>query len=340
MFRFLEKNLITEKDQSDIKPAGFGKIPNHADFVRYNLASREANTFERWLQEGVSCISRKYPKGWPATFKEFPCHHFVMTGSDQDRNLIGTMIGSHDKSGRTYPFATLALVNGSIFQKHRATLPLLCQYEFNAGRKLVETLATLPSAKALHKSLEKLAHHIPRPAERELLEGQIKLLSEHTMGEYWNSLDQDVPKSERERIFFTFFDFLRTVFKRGVTKCHWGVRIPLPAEKTPYPFIVFWVQMVESILENRFWRAHYFWDIASQKYAGSHLTLFFRSLPPSYLMSVIDRGCRDNVVFDVWKESQAISNVTSDIDLRRLLDNDDATLLDILYRIGRRESIL
>ncbi len=338
MLRFFEKVLPSEKQDTRLKVCGFGKFPNHGDFVRYHLASRETTTFEKWLQEGVSCITRKYPKGWPDLYREFPCHNFVMTGSEQEHNLIGTLVGSRDKSGRTYPFATLALVNGALFHNHRAALPLTCSTYFKGAQRLIASLTNIASAKALGEQLEKLSGHFQAPAERELLAQRIKTLSEHSMQEYWHGLPKTMATDDRERLFFALFDFLRTVAKRGASKSHWGVRLPLPDVIEPLPFVIFWVQMIEAILENRFWRAHYFWNFATPGQA-SHLTLFFRPLPPSHLLSLLDINSKDNVIFDVMKESQNLPNFTSNIDLRRLLDKETTPLVDVLYRIGRRESL-
>ena len=163
------------------------------------------NGFEKWLQEGVSCITRKYPKGWPDIYKEFPCHHFVMTGSDQEHNLIGSMVASHDKSGRTYPFATLALVTGSIFQHHRASLPQVSETYFRAAKQLLESLAEVPSAKDVCQQLAKLSSRFQQPVERDLLERRIKTLAEYAMQEYWEGLQDQLPSNDRELFFFTFF---------------------------------------------------------------------------------------------------------------------------------------
>ncbi len=339
MLRFFEKVLSPSTHDARLKVSGFGKFPNHGDFVRYNLASRETTAFEKWLQEGVSCITRKYPKGWPDLYRGFPCHNFVMTGSEQEHNLIGTLVGSRDKSGRTYPFATLALVNGAIFHNHRASLPLTCGHYFKGAKQLVASLDSVASAKVMGERLEKLSGHFQVPAERDLLEQRIKTLSEHTMQEYWNGLSEVPLSDDRERLFFALFDFLRTVSKRGASKTHWGVRLPLPGTAEALPFVVFWVQMIEAILENRFWRSHYFWTDAVSSQAN-YLTLFFRPLPPSHLLSLLDVNSTDNVIFDVLKESSNLPNFTSNIDLRRLLEKDATPMVDVLYRIGRREILL
>ena len=336
MLRFFEKVLPLTTQDTRLKVCGFGKFPNYGDFVRYNLANRETTGFEKWLQEGVSCITRKYPKGWPDLYREFPCHSFVMTGSEQEHNLIGTLVGSRDKSGRTYPFATLALVNGALFHTQRASLPLTCSRYFKGAQELVTSLTAISSVKEIGEQLQKLSGQVHTPAERELLEQRIKTLSEHTMQEYWGGLQEELETDDREHLFFALFDFLRTVNKRGASKSHWGVRLPLPEVDEPLPFVIFWVQMIEAILENRFWRAHYFWNVATAD-QDSYLTLFFRPLPPSHLLSLLDINSKDNVIFDVMKESKNLPNFSSNIDLRRLLEKDSTPLLDVLYRIGRRE---
>lgn len=336
MFGFFDKNSPLPAGSSKIRPSCFGKMPIHSDFIRYNLTTREAGAFEKWIQEGVACIARKHPKGWPPVYRNFPVHHFVLSGSEQETSLIGSLTSSQDKSGRVYPFATLAAVGGGLFYNNRATLPLVHEDFFRESEALMEDARNMASVPALTQKLDELAAETPLYQQRELLEHQIRLLENVPLKNYWAGLQ--IPVEEREQFWCSFYDIMKTAQNRGPSRTNWGVRIPIPSEKEQTPYVVFWVQMVESILEDRFWRAQYFWN----KGDGDHnacLTLFFRPLPPSYLLPLVNQMLDDNAIFDLGREWQSLQAFKSRVDLRRLLENDDIPMLEVLYRTGRREML-
>jgi type VI secretion system protein ImpM len=311
-------------------------LPIHSDFIRYNLATREAGAFEKWVQEGAGCIARKHPKGWPPVYRHFPVHHFVLAGSEQEMNLIGSLVSSQDKSGRVYPFSTLAAVGGGMFHTNRATLPLVCREFFRESQAFMGHAREAASVPALFQQLDELATASPLYQQRELVEMQIRLLETVSLKKYWNGLQ--VPATEREQFWCAFYDIMKTVQSRGPSRTNWGIRIPIPSEDDQTPYVVFWVQMVEAILEDRFWRAHYFWNKKTGD-SNASMTLFFRPLPPSYLLPLLNQVLDDNAIFDLGREWISSPAFTSRVDLRRLLENDDIPMLEVLYRTGRREML-
>lgn len=336
MFKFFEKTPSSSPGSSQLRPSCFGKMPIHPDFIRYNLATRETGAFEKWVREGVACITRQHPKGWPPVYRHFPVHHFVLSGSDQEASLIGSLISSHDKSGRVYPFAALAAVGGELYCSNRAALPLVHEGFFGESETFVKDARNMASVSALTRKLEELTAETPFCQQRELLEHQIRLLEAVPLRNYWAGLQ--IPVEEREKFWCAFYNILKTARNRSPSRTNWGIRIPIPSEKEQTPYVVFWLQMVESILEDRFWRAQYFWN----KKVGDNnacLTLFFRPLPPSYLLPLVNQALNDNAIFDLGREWQSLPAYKSRVDLRRLLENDAVPMLEVLYRTGRREML-
>lgn len=336
MFGLFEKNISIAPESSRLSPCCFGKMPIHSDFIRYNLATREANALEKWIQEGVGCIARKHPKGWPLVYRDFPLHHFAFSGSEQEKSLIGSLISSQDKSGRIYPFATMATTGSWLFQTNRATLPLVHRKFYSDCTALMEGAREYTTVSTLIQHLEELASDSPLYEQRELVALQIQLLESVQLGEYWNGLQ--IPVTDREQFWCAFYDIIKSVQNRGPNRTTWGIRIPLPDQDDQVPYVIFWVQMIESILENRFWRAHYFWSRGTDSGQAS-MTLFFRPLPPSYMLPLLNHNLDDNAVFDLSRDYSSLPAFTSRVDLRRLLENNNAPLLDVLYRTGRREML-
>lgn len=336
MFGLFDKSISTPADSSRLQPCCFGKLPIHSDFIRYNLATREVSALEKWVQEGVGCIARKHPKVWPPVYRHFPTHHFVLSGSEQEKSLIGSLTSSQDKSGRIYPFATMATIRGGLYHTNRATLPLVHGGFFRDCQALVESSRDATTVPALIQQLDELATESPLYQQRGLVEMQISLLESVSLKSYWNGLQ--IPVTDREQFWCAFYDIMRTVLNRGPSRTNWGIRIPIPSEEDQTPYVVFWVQMVESILEDRFWRAHYFWNKGAADCHAS-MTLFFRPLPPSYMLPLLNQTLDDNAIFDLGREWPCLPSFTSRVDLRRLLENDDTPMLEALYRTGRREML-
>lgn len=336
MFKLFEKTPSSLPGSSRLRPSCFGKMPIHSDFIRYNLATRVTGAFEKWIQEGVACIARKHPKGWPPVYRHFPLHHFVLTGSEQETGLIGSLTSSHDKSGRVYPFATLAAVGEKLFYTNRAALPLVHGDFFRESVAFMKDARSMASVPALTRKLDELATETPFYQQRELLEHQIRLLEAVPLKNYWAGLQVQV--EEREKFWCSFYNILKTARNRGPSRINWGIRIPTPSEKEQTPYVVFWVLMVESILEDRFWRAQYFWNKGVDE-NNACLTLFFRPLPPSYLLPLVNQALDDNAIFDLGREWRSLPTFKSRVDLRRLLENDNIPMLEVLYRTGRREML-
>jgi type VI secretion system protein ImpM len=338
MFGIFEKNTASVPLTARLRPCCFGKMPVHADFIRHNLITREVGAFEKWLQEGVGCITRQHPKGWPPIYRDFPRHHFVMSGGDQKNNLLGSLTSSRDKSGRTYPFVTLTVAAAPLLHTNRATLPLVYREYFKGSDTLLNTAWENGTVVELTRDVDGLAMDNPLLQQRDLLERQIQLLSGIPMKDYWDRLRNRITADDREQFWCCFYNVIKTVLERGPARTHFGIRIPIPADNDQTPYVVFWVQMVESLLEDRFWSAHYFWNEGCDDNAAC-LTLFFRPLPPSYLLPLVNHELEDNAVFHIGREWPSLPTFKSRVDLRRLLEKDDIPMLEVLYRTGRREML-
>ena len=337
MFGLFEKTRAAASPAARLRAACFGKLPLHGDFIRHNLCCRETTSFEKWLQEGVGTITRLHPKGWPPAYRQFARHHFVLTGGEQENNLIGTLRSSQDKSGRIYPFALLWVAPAPLLHGHRATAPFVFDHCFAYGDHPAHLQRENVTLASLLGELDQKTFENPPLTQRELLESQIRGLGDLTMGHYWHGLRHPIGQENREQFWQTFYNVLKTVLQRGASRTHWGLRLPLPVQEQTAS-VVFWVQMVESILEDRFWRAHYFWSEGTDE-SEPCLTLFFRPLLPSYLLPLLNHELDDNAVFDLGREWSKLSYFPSRVDLRNLLGKDDASMLDVLYRTGRREML-
>ncbi len=314
----------------------FGKLPIHPDFIRHNVNSREMIAFEKWVQEGVGLITRKHPAGWPQTYQNFPRFHFAQVGGDHERTLVGTLVASRDRSGRHYPFAVCAAAEDSLFREMQAVLPLVFGDFFRSAEAVCGENWTSEPLALLAGRIDTLNRRDTGLTRRHLLEGQIGLLQEIPMGRFWAGALPDADNAGREQLFITLFSALKTVVRRGPSRTNWGIRLPIPAEGDQRPFVVFWMQVVESILEDRSWRAHYFWSRGAAEHRAS-LTVFFKPLPGSFLLQLLNPQIDDGSIFDATREIAHAGETRCGADLERLLGRDEVSMLEVLYKAGRRE---
>ncbi len=316
----------------------FGKMPVHPDFIRHNVNSREVVGFEKWVQEGIGLITRKHPGGWPEVYQAFPRFHFMLIGGEQERTLAGSLMASRDKSGRHYPFSIFVSAEARLFRDMQAVVPLIYREFFRDTEAIFGEHWTSEPLPLLTGRVDGTSHRDTGLTRRQLLEQQIALLQPIPMEQLWRQAVPQMGTEGRERLFSALFSALRTVVRRGPTRTNWGIRLPIPAEGDQSPFVVFWMQIIESILEDRSWRAHSFWSRAGANHPAA-LTVFFKPLPGSFLLQLLNPAIDDGSVLDLTCELLAPQEELSCMDLKRLLSSETASLLDVLYKAGRREAL-
>ncbi|BCR03016.1 hypothetical protein DESUT3_00850 [Desulfuromonas versatilis] len=336
MFGFFAKTTRAQAPRLPDQFGCFGKLPIHSDFIRHNLNAREMLGFEKWVQEGVGLITRKHSGGWPENYRNFSRFHFAQVGGDHERTLVGTLVASRDRSGRHYPFTVCAVAEDPLFREMQAVLPLVFGDFFRSAEGLCAEHWTSEPLGVLTSRVDCLGRRDTGLTRRHLLEGQIGLLEQATMGQFWAAALPGADAAARQQLFNTLFSALKTVVRRGPTRTNWGIRLPIPGEGDQRPAVVFWMQVIESILEDRSWRAHYFW-CRGEAGRPAGLTVFFKSMPGSFLLQLLNPQLDDGSIFDTSRELARAAEIRCGGELERLLARDEVPMLEVLYKAGRRE---
>lgn len=315
----------------------FGKLPIHGDFIRHNVQCAETAAFEHWVQEGVSLLTRKHPGTWPEVYRNFPPLNFVLMG-EQQRTLTGAMVASQDRSGRPYPFSVLLASDDHLLREMQPLIPHIFQNFF------LET-AEILTAKWNHEPLTRLTGRVDGLSRRDtgltrrqLLDSQITPLREIRLEDFWNSAFPGAVKPTPVHLFSTLIDTLKTVLRRGPSRIGWGLRLPLPESAEPRLVVMFWLQLIDAMLGECSWRAHYFWNGAAPGHSA-RLTVFFRPLPGSFLLQLLNPTVDDGSIFDLTRESMKTRQSNCNPELKQLLSGLDTTMLEVLYKAGRREAL-
>ncbi len=292
--------------------------------------------FETWVQEGVSLVTRKHPGAWPDVYRSFPPVNFIFAGQGQERTLAGTLSASQDRSGRPYPFAILVATEDHLARDLQALVP-------HIYRDYLEEAAAICQARWNQEPLSLLTGRIDRISRRDtgltrrqLLDSQIEPLKATRMGDFWSALFTGTTAPHREALFNALYSALKTVTLREPARIPWGLRLPLPANGETGTWVMFWLQLIEAVLDGHRWRAHYFWNGAGPLHPA-RLTVFFRPLPSSFLPQLLNPAVDDGSILDLCRESTRPGEDRCSPPLKQLLARDDASMLEVLYQAGRRE---
>jgi type VI secretion system protein ImpM len=336
MFGLLSKSLkaasaLRLRDQRGC----FGKMPIHPDFIRHGVRAREVLNLENWVQEGIGLLSRRALCAGHESLASFPCHHLVMNGGVQDRTLVGTLSASRDRGSRAYPFVVFSLADEPLFRDMQAAVPLAFDEFFQRSAEILAAPWRQEPVSLLFDRIDGIPSRDTGLSRRGFLERQIELLGEIPMGRFWNEVFGGCVLV-RQGLFEVLFSALRSAVRKGPGRVTWGLRLPLGRGDILLPTVVFWVQMIEAILEEPHWRAHYFWHEGDNELPAS-LTLFFRPLAASLFLWLMPVTADEAGLLDVRRAMTQRSDVKCSPELVRIINDNEVSMLDFLYRAGRRE---
>jgi len=338
MFGFLNReNRVNTQPSSE--PAAdvvgcFGKMPVHADFIKHNVSTREAVALDNWIQEGFMLMSRKHGEAWKEKLAAAPSFNFVWIGNNEERILAGALRPGTDRSGRCYPFCAFTAMDRPALKEMQAVVPLARGEFFDA---LEATLARpwedgdLP---AFTRALDATARLCTDMTQRDLIEIEMSLLSDISMTEFWEDILPGAELRIKAAFVRTLISSLQTVSRRTPQRVHWGIRLPLPSKPDPVPYVVFWVQLCESMLSGRAWHAQYFWNEPAPGFPP-RLTVFFKPVPPSYFATLVEPHTNDGSILDVITE---LEHETGNLEgMYPIIDNRELRLVDALQYWRARE---
>ncbi|MCH9685824.1 MAG: type VI secretion system-associated protein TagF [Deltaproteobacteria bacterium] len=133
----------------------FGKIPSFGDFVRVHNGSPVQRGFERWLEDSNDVLAecRQQLSTQPLGF--------VVRDEDTASMLVGIIVGSHDRVGRTFPL-------GLFYQVQERDL-CVCGLPLAMTSELHRLAVVARRAQTRsHADVDQLVRSVPPPAEPDL----------------------------------------------------------------------------------------------------------------------------------------------------------------------------
>jgi type VI secretion system ImpM family protein len=95
-----------------INVGGFGKTPAFSDFVCFGMGHRLVERLDNWARGALMTLGRAYATDWARTYDALPSLRFVIADSSNSW-LYGSLIPSHDRTGRRYPFFLCGVITHS-----------------------------------------------------------------------------------------------------------------------------------------------------------------------------------------------------------------------------------
>lgn len=87
----------------------YGKVPGHGDFVRSRADVDFVSAWDSWLQESFAASRAALGDAWQGLYEAAPLWRFALgQGVCGARPMLGVMMPSQDRVGRTFPLTIFA----------------------------------------------------------------------------------------------------------------------------------------------------------------------------------------------------------------------------------------
>lgn len=263
---------------------GYGKLPVHGDFVRYNAGGSAVRALDEWLQRGLYLAKTQLGPAFEGAYDAAPVYRFLFAHREGEPVLLGVMRPSRDRSRRSFPF--------------------LIAYETEPGRTDPQQLVRMPAQNSafLEQAAELTADvSNGKVGHREIgdwLDGSglmaaagngsplayNRFLTETTFGSLcansWGHFDDS-----RKYLLFRNLVELLTPMKGDVPSgFRLGLKLPLGAAAPSELMVAFWLDICFRLLGFPEVTPMCFWSDADADAVRGSLALFFR-LPPAQALT-------------------------------------------------------
>lgn len=306
---FLKNSKQVTEELLNSQVGCFGKLPIYDEFIRHNVCGRPVIELDEWIQQGYSHHSRVCQTRHDKTELHNYTYHYVFSGKGAESStVIGTLMGSHDKAGRQYPFVIFKILSNQDTENLESTLPCAYRPFYENALTLCTTDLSLQPINMLKKRVNSLnvgGGHVSRSF---LMEAEVNALEKITREEFWDEMLGESDKDKAPLYIEVMRELLATVARKSPLRTSWGIEIPLPAKKNNQAHVSFWLRMAQIVLGNRGWRPHYIWGDINNAEKQS-LYIFFRPVTPIFFSHLLGHRVDNGVLINLEKESVAQSYV-------------------------------
>ncbi len=307
----------------------FGKAEFQNEFIQFGIDDSDLVQFRKQLRDVGWLIARRSQSDSESVYRHLPDIHFILMNPTQISTNAGVICPRVDLSGRHFPLVIFNSIHNCRLKRQTSAVPVLLQEFFEQAQNLLLTDMKNMDLAQLQESVENLSG-VSRDLTRDkLFDSVMDLLKGTDVREFWQGLPIEDDPAERARFITTIMVLLKSVIKQSPSKISWGIRIPLPKTDFLLPYVVLYIQLIESRLKDCVWQAQVFWN-SENDHQSSALTVFFKQVNSSMLYQLFDPGVRDRLVIDVLDEMKRYDKPTEQS--FTITGNDKDSLMDALFK--------
>src|SRR3990167_9496179 len=308
-----------------------GKLPIYTEFIRYHLLLPELMNLDHWYQNAYRSFVSYYKKESNKIFKNMASHHFLYTATKNCFPMIGTLFASHDMSNRNYPFIIFRLIENPVAREFQSLIPMFYEDFFKNSSHFLSKSLTIHGLSKIFLEINKLKEYNTYISRRIGLEIVLQKLKQVTLSQYWKNLLPYNSEISFGRLAQTALSVMLKIKKCLRTSSCIGLRLPLSGGEFFLAGIVFWLQLLNTIVCNQQSFQQVFWHLPTENCSPS-LMIFFKSLPFDFFLHLINYTYQSDCLFNV--ELLAHYDITPIIDSLQKEDFLSLTLLEVLDKLS------
>lgn len=270
-----------------LRPGCFGKLPIHADFIRWNASWQEVGLLDEWLQEGMALarqLGASPARPGPACFLFSPPNSL--------RFLLGCVAPSSDKAGREFPFLVFVLVPCPLFRRYPHLIPFAFAHFFVQAERIVSEGWR---NRTIQQFLDEMGQLDIPPPPLDVVVHYDSDLRMRRWKELWNSI---APRSS-DVTELTFWGNVQTVFHPSGAWKHCGIRIPLSGPDSNLQ-LSFWLDIGHTLANDARIPSLLFWN------QGGAIVYYRKPRAKDFLPAFLGISDDDSVVHLAGASSAAL----------------------------------
>ena len=278
----------------------FGKVPKHADFVRFNAGSAAARAWDEWLNAALQDMRRAGGTDWESQFDAAPSLHFISRPGGENRHILaGNIRPSHDESGRRYPLTVFCEFQLDRQGRGMHTLPCALESFMESAGSFANSCATQTPDSAILRAMESLVPDNPVEFSKHTLTEQLRKVTMETL---WTSLFGAFDDPRKYLCIKNLFGILAPLRGYQPDRLAMTLRFPGVASSpavTPSFAATMWATLTRAVVgEDSMSAAWMFWDnAAAADCPGTYL--YFRAPQPSMLTAMMNPRQAVDSIWDV-----------------------------------------
>lgn len=334
---FQAKQQTESLDTPILRRGCFGRAEFQNDFIQFGVENKDLIQFRKQLQNVEGLIARGGQSDSESVYRHMPEINFVLMNPRQLSANAGVISPRVDLSGRPFPLVIFTSISNCRLKRQTSAVPVLLQEFFEQSSELLLTDLKIMDLEEMQNAVENFSTVCTDLTRSKLFDSVMDLLKGTDVREFWSRLPIEDDPAERARFITTIMVLLQIVVKQSPAKTNWGIRIPLPNQDFILPYVVLYIQLIESRLKDCSWQAQVFWSRGNDHHPSA-ITVFFKSVRAPMIHQLFDPNISEGLIIDVLDEMKRYDKPTEQA--FNVTANDKDSLMDALFKWVGFDSVI